>query len=105
MCLDRIEGRPHGWRVHATRAEPHPSELGNVKRLFADLTAVYPVTDETTALYGRLQAQLILQGKRKLTINDGWIAATALEHRLTLVTSDQRLKDLGDLLRIEDWRV
>jgi predicted nucleic acid-binding protein len=81
------------------------SELGNVKRLFADLTAVYPVTDETTALYGRLQAQLILQGKRKLTINDGWIAATALEHRLTLVTSDQRLKDLGDLLRIEDWRV
>lgn len=79
------------------------SEFDRANTLLADL-AVYPVTHSTTLIYGQIQAELLRRGRRKLTINDGWIAATALEHGLTLVTSDERLKGLGDILRVEDWR-
>jgi predicted nucleic acid-binding protein len=88
-----------------TTREQFAAEYKRVAQFLAELTAVHPISNRTTVIYGLVQGKLVRQGKRKLTINDGWIAATALEHQLTLVTSDERLKGLGDILRVEDWRV
>ena len=79
-------------------------ELGKVNQLLGRLTDVLPVTKDTTATYVFLQWQLMRRGKRRLAVNDGWIAATASDHELTLVTSDDRFRDLDFALRIEDWR-
>jgi predicted nucleic acid-binding protein len=62
------------------------------------------VTSTIASAYATIQADLMSRGKARLRINDGWIAATALEHHLTLVTSDTHLKSLADMLRVEDWR-
>jgi predicted nucleic acid-binding protein len=80
------------------------SELQKALRLLRRLTAVLPVTEDVATTYGFLQSELMRRGKRRLAVNDGWIAATASDHELTLVTGDARFNDLDFALRIEDWR-
>ena len=56
--------------------------------------------EETAAIWGKLAAKT----PRKVRANDLWIAATALEHNLTLVSSDSELLSVLDgrsTLRIE----
>ena len=53
-----------------------------------------PVTRSTAERWGELEGQRQLMG-RPLDVPDGQIAATALEHDLTLVT--RNTKDFADL--------
>ncbi len=79
----------------------------------------YSIGSETADIYGKLKADLIRhfgpreQGKRsKITLqqlgfsdNDLWIAATAIQHDLTVVSSDsdfQRMREVWTF-QLETW--
>ena len=67
------------------------------------LTEVLTIGIKTSRRYGGLKAELWRQGRRPLSENDLWIAASALEHRLVLVTSDEPFRDVPGL-EVENWR-
>jgi predicted nucleic acid-binding protein len=46
-----------------------------------------PITPEVASAWALLQAQLALE-KRKMLTNDSWIAATAIAHRIPVLTQD-----------------
>lgn len=79
-----------------------PSARRTQLERFLDLTVpawfadrVLPVTQAIAERWGTLDASRQLDG-RPLSTADGLIAATALEHRLTLVTRNQKhFEDLG----------
>ena len=50
----------------------------------------------TASVYARIASGLIARGKR-IPDNDTWIAATAQQHALTLVTRDQHFLSVPDL--------
>ncbi len=52
--------------------------------------------EQTTFHYGRLYAQLRRQGT-PIPTNDLWIAALAVQHRVTLCTRDDHFKNLPQL--------
>ena len=90
-------------RVKRLDPDQYREELEKLTRLWEDFD-ILPVTSTTASAYATIQADLASRGKAKLKINDGWIAATATEHGLTLVTSDGHLKGLTGLVQVEDWR-
>ena len=53
--------------------------------------SILPVTEETGERYASLLSALSEQGS-KIPTNDIWIAASAMEHGLTLLTTDQHFK-------------
>jgi tRNA(fMet)-specific endonuclease VapC len=58
--------------------------------------------DSTTAVYyGEIVAALYKKGK-PLPINDVWIAATALQHDLTLITRDKHFNEISNL-KVKFW--
>lgn len=70
--------------------------LDRVRRFAATVT-VLTSTPETAEHYARVGHRLETLGRR-LPQNDQWIAATAIQHGLLLVTRDQHFLDLGDLI-------
>jgi tRNA(fMet)-specific endonuclease VapC len=71
-----------------------------VERL-VDICPVVPHDLETTRRYGALKAALRRKG-RPLPENDVWIAASALQHSLTLATRDSHF-EVVEGLRTESW--
>ncbi len=66
-----------------------------IRSLLAD--AVLLSCDETTArLYGEVKTRLRQKG-RPIPDNDIWIAASALQHSLVLVTRDAHFDDVEEL--------
>jgi predicted nucleic acid-binding protein len=59
------------------------------------------VTAETTVPYASLRATLKSRG-RPIPVNDAWIAALAIEHRLPILSRDEHFDGLPDVRRI-DW--
>lgn len=55
-----------------------------------------PITDAAASHWGRLRARL-LESKRKLNVNDLWIASVALANDLPVVTQDSDFDVLADL--------
>ncbi len=68
---------------------------------FADDCAVRPCGRATARRYAAIKNELRRQG-RPIPENDLWIAATALEHGLLLVTRDEHFQHIGGL-EIERW--
>jgi tRNA(fMet)-specific endonuclease VapC len=66
------------------------------------LTEILTIGIKTSRRYGGLKSELWRQG-RPMGENDLWIAASALEHRLVLVTSDEPFRDAPGL-EVENWR-
>jgi len=62
---------------------------------------VLPVTEETTVAYSTLRVALKRSG-RPIPANDAWIAALALQHRLTVLSRDEHF-DAVPGLRRESW--
>lgn len=63
---------------------------------------VLPITETVAERWGRLTSQQRLRG-RQITMADGLIAATALEHGLTLVTRNTKdFENLG-LSLVNPW--
>ena len=72
--------------------------VGMVLRRAAD---VLPVTRAVADRYGRLKAELAIRGSL-IPSNDIWVAATALEAGLILVTDDAHF-DRVQGLTVENW--
>lgn len=57
--------------------------------------------EDTATIYGQVKQQIMSKG-RPIPENDIWIAATALQHNLTLVTRDDHFQAV-DNLNLEKW--
>jgi len=63
------------------------------------LCEIYPVTDVTAGIYGRIRAELEDSGT-PIPANDLWIAATALELEVPLLSRDAHFDHVQGLVRI-----
>jgi len=63
---------------------------------FLQLCIVLKVDDVTAKYYGEIVAQLYKKGK-PIPTNDVWIAATALQHGLTLITQDGHFTEVESI--------
>ena len=75
------------------------------KRKVEQFLAHFPrlCTDEATAkIYGQLRQSLQSRGT-PIGMNDFWIAAQALHHKMTLVTHNTREFARVEGLKLEDW--
>jgi tRNA(fMet)-specific endonuclease VapC len=68
---------------------------------FASQSAVLGCDTETAREYGRIKNELRARG-RPIPENDIWIAATAIQHQLTLVSRDDHFAEI-DGLSLEKW--
>ena len=66
------------------------------------LADVLTIGRRTSRKYGLLKAELWRLGK-PMGENDLWIAASALERNLVIVTSDEPFRDVPGL-QVENWR-
>ena len=65
--------------------------------LGATRVSVLPVGDETAVRYAAIYGALRARG-RPVPTNDMWIAASAMEHGVPLLTSDARFRDVPQVL-------
>lgn len=63
---------------------------------FLGTIALVPVTHATATVYGQLRGDLALRGAL-IPDNDIWIAASAVEHGLSLVSSDRHFERISSL--------
>jgi len=86
---------------------------------FLDYIQIHLIDEETSEIYGRLKSTILDyfgpkdKGKRRnITVeslgfrdNDVWIASTAIQHNLTLVSGDNDLLRLNGIegLKVENW--
>ena len=70
----------------------------HLKRLndFLKLTTILNVDGDTSVIYGELIADLYKLGK-PIPTNDVWIAATAIQYNLTLLSSDKHFEKINHL--------
>ncbi|MFM9838476.1 MAG: type II toxin-antitoxin system VapC family toxin [Cyclobacteriaceae bacterium] len=68
---------------------------------FMELATIIAIDETTTLHYGEIVADLYKKGK-PIPTNDVWIAATAKQHKLTLITNDKHFDQINSL-SIEDW--
>jgi len=70
----------------------------HLKRLndFLKLTTILNVDGDTAVIYGELIADLYKLGK-PIPTNDVWIAATAIQYNLTLLSSDKHFEKINHL--------
>ena len=75
----------------------------NVRRVreFMPLCTIVPCTEVTGDHFGQVKQQLAAKG-RPIPENDLWIAATAMQHGLTLVTRDRHFQEI-DGLALATW--
>lgn len=73
-----------------------------LREVLERVDSVLSIELETGRKYAALKAELWRRG-RPMGENDLWIAASALEHRLVLVTSDVPFRDVPGL-QVENWR-
>ncbi|MBE9126467.1 MULTISPECIES: PIN domain-containing protein [unclassified Coleofasciculus] len=91
-----------GWRKR--------NREDRVQEFLADIVSaeVLMVDSKIAELAGRIWADLERTGQ-PIGLADVIIAATALQHNLTLVTGNlshyQRIQDLGYTLKLDNWRI
>ena len=74
--------------------------LSRVER-FLSTVSVLSIDAETARIFGDVKVDLMRKG-RPIPDNDIWIAATALQHHLMLITRDAHFEHV-DQLDIEKW--
>lgn len=82
---------------HSTQVERNRAEVDELQRL----SEVIFVDTATARIYGLLKHQQRMKGLL-LPENDLWIAATAVQHSLTLVARDRHFRWV-DGLALEQW--
>lgn len=68
---------------------------------FLKLCTVLEVDSVTAVHYGEIIASLYKKGK-PIPVNDVWIAASAIQHGLTLITRDKHFSEIAGL-SIKSW--
>jgi tRNA(fMet)-specific endonuclease VapC len=81
----------------SSQAEANLAKL----RVFVANKVVLPCDSETAQQYGQIKQFLRVKG-RPIPENDIWIAAIALQHKLTLLTRDQHFAEVSSL-QTESW--
>ena len=84
----------------ATRSKRMAANLARA-RGFAATCVIVSIDAETSAHYGRIRGELRAKGK-PIPENDIWIAASAAQHDLIVVTRDRHFKQV-DGLQTEAW--
>jgi len=79
---------------HSTNVEANLERL----RAFVDHAGFLSCDDQTAELYGEIKSSLRQQGS-PIPDNDIWIAASSLQHSLTLVTRDVHFDKVNNLQR------
>ena len=102
----------------AQKSEYKTENLAKVNSFLADIN-IYALDENTTSIYGKLKAEIINQfgpkekaKRRKFNLtklgisdNDLWIASTAIQENLILVSRDEdflRIKQVHNL-SLENW--
>ncbi len=75
----------------------------NIRRIDSFLadTELVSCDERTSRIFGEIKASLRRKG-RPIPENDIWIAASARQHSLTLVTRDRHFEEIDGLARV-DW--
>lgn len=73
----------------------------NVIKRFAD--RILPLSSDICLRWGEMQARLEKQGK-PMPVIDGLIAATALQHHLTIITRNTRDMEASGVALFSPWR-
>jgi len=68
---------------------------------FLQLCTILNVDETTAEYYGKVVAALYKKGK-PIPTNDIWIAATAIQHNLTLATRDKHFNEVENL-KFKAW--
>lgn len=97
-----VEGEIRFGIARLARGTKRTRLLNVFSQILATFHEVLPVTRATAHVYSRIKAQTFIAGK-PLSDNDLWIAASALEHELVLVTGDAAFRAVPGLA-VEDWR-
>jgi tRNA(fMet)-specific endonuclease VapC len=84
--------------AHSARPQQNMAEIEG----FARTCTVVQLDMETARIYGLIKAELRRKG-RPIPENDLWIAASARQHDLVLVTRDPHFERV-ESLAIENWR-
>ena len=79
----------------------HPEENRRRVDAIAQRYEVHYLDNQTARFYGEATRRLRAKG-RPIPQNDVWIAATALQHGLTLLTRDEHFKAV-DNLPLKSW--
>jgi tRNA(fMet)-specific endonuclease VapC len=109
----------YGELVFMAEKSQKKAENLNLIREFLKDIRVYPINNETADIYGRLKASLLdhfgpkekAKRRRADTVklgfgeNDLWIAATAKQFELIVVSSDKDFKRIREVenIRLESW--
>jgi len=80
----------------ARKSQRTEQELGRIAE-FAQVARVLDCDVGTAEVYGRIKTALRLRG-RPIPENDIWIAATAIQHELTLAMRDVHFEEVEVLL-------
>lgn len=78
------------------RKSAHIDENLQRVRDFVATVSVLAIDSDSAAVYGRVKSMLRAKG-RPIPDNDLWIAATAIQHQLTLATRDTHFDHVDDL--------
>jgi tRNA(fMet)-specific endonuclease VapC len=93
-----------GEMLYGAHHAPRPRRarvLAEIRSLLRDMAAVLPVTPAVAERYGRLKAELAVQGT-PIPANDIWAAAVAIEESLIMVSDDAHFRQVPGL-RLENW--
>ena len=100
-CLSVITEGEVRYGASRMGRERREEFLEQVDWMLADLAIVVPITSSVAAEYARLRREMELIAS-PMAANDLWIAATALEAEMTLVSSDGAFAKVPGL-KLEDW--
>jgi tRNA(fMet)-specific endonuclease VapC len=82
-----------GKLLYGANCAPNPErQLGRVRAFAARSNVVYP-NQETAEIYGRIKTELRRRG-RMIPENDLWIAATAIQHEMPVLTQDSHFQEV-----------
>ena len=84
----------------ANKSDQTPKRKSEIEQL-EEMVTILNITSSTARIYGEIKDKLRAKG-RPIPENDIWIAATSLEHQLTLLTKDKRFENVEDLV-IEEF--
>ncbi len=84
----------------AKKSNQTPKRESEIKQL-EEMVNILDITKSTAKIYGQIKDQLRAKGK-PIPENDIWIAATVMEHQLTLLTKDKHFENVEGLV-IEEF--
>lgn len=64
---------------------------------FAQAFSALPIDEAVSDVWSELVAALRKQGRKKLLVNDSWVAATAIAHDVPVLTQDTDFEDIPGL--------